>query len=284
MCMPCIPTRFFSRRALFAQVAFCGLTAVLALPAFAAAQTTLQKPKRLLVVTVTKGFRHDDAIKASERILAQMGAKSGAFTVDYVRNDAEMAAKMTPQALKGYDGVFFSNTTGDLPLPDRDGFLKWIAEGHGFMGAHAATDTFHGYEPYLKMIGAKFRTHGPQSWVICRVEDRSHPAVRHLGTARMVFDEIYQFEKYDRSRVHSLLSLDRHPNNGKPGHYPIAWSRMHEQGRVFYTALGHRNEVWESPWYQEHLLGGIKWALGLEKGDAVPQKESSKVAGESHVR
>ena len=23
--------------------------------------------------------------------------------------------------------------------------------------------------------------------------------------------------------------------------------------------------------YQEHILGGIKWALGLEKGDAKPQ-------------
>jgi len=23
--------------------------------------------------------------------------------------------------------------------------------------------------------------------------------------------------------------------------------------------------------YQKHILGGIKWALGLEKGDATPQ-------------
>ena len=47
------------------------------------------------------------------RSLAQ---KSGAFTVDYVRTDEDMAQKMTAQELNNYDGVIFANTTGDLPL------------------------------------------------------------------------------------------------------------------------------------------------------------------------
>jgi type 1 glutamine amidotransferase len=33
---------------------------------------------------------------------------------------------------------------------------------------------------------------------------------------------------------------------------------------VFYTALGHREDVLEAPWYKEHLRGGILWALGLK--------------------
>jgi type 1 glutamine amidotransferase len=63
---------------------------------------------------------------------------------------------------------------------------------------------------------------------------------------------------------------------------------MTKPGRVFYTSLGHREDVWDPNWkdgkgerknppevaraYQQHLLGGIKWALGLEKGDAKPQQ------------
>src|SRR4051812_11564682 len=78
--------------------------------------------KRLLVVTVTKGFRHS-SIPTAEKILAEMGEKSGAFSVDYVRNDQEMAEKMTPAALKNYDGVVFASTTGVLPLPDKAAFL-----------------------------------------------------------------------------------------------------------------------------------------------------------------
>jgi type 1 glutamine amidotransferase len=62
-------------------------------------------------------------------------------------------------------------------------------------------------------------------------------------------------------------------------------------GRVFYTSLGHREDIWDPTWdgkggrknspetakaFQQHLLGGIKWALGLEKGDAKPQTAAKK--------
>ena len=58
-------------------------------------------------------------------------------------------------------------------------------------------------------------------------------------------------------------------------------------GRVFYTSLGHREDLWNadpnlkdrknpvevSKQYQAHLLGGIKWALGLAGGSATPNPE-----------
>jgi type 1 glutamine amidotransferase len=81
-------------------------------------------------------------------------------------------------------------------------------------------------------------------------------------------------KNFVRDRVHGLLTLDKHPNNGEPGDYPIAWCKKYGKGNVFYTSLGHREDVWESPVYQEHILGGIKWALGLEPGDATPQSQS----------
>jgi hypothetical protein len=33
---------------------------------------------------------------------------------------------------------------------------------------------------------------------------------------------------------------------------------------VFYTALGHKPEVWQDPAYQQHLAGGITWAMGTQ--------------------
>ena len=223
--------------------------------------------RRLLVVTVTKGFRHSDSIPVAERILRELGERSGLFTVDYARTDEELQQKMSPEGLKGYDGVFFASTTGDLPLSDPAGFLRWIGAGHAFVGAHAATDTLHEFPPYLEMIGAEFKTHGAQVEVECLVEGGNHPSTRHLGRSVTVFDEIYQFKNYYRRHLHVLLALDRHPNTKAPGDYPLAWCKRYGRGRVFYTALGHRPDVWEKPWYQEHVLGGILYALGLEKGD-----------------
>jgi type 1 glutamine amidotransferase len=222
------------------------------------------KAKRVLVVTVTKGFRHD-SIPTAERVLQQLAEKSGAFTVDYARTDEELQAKTTSAALGGYDGVIFANTTGDLPLADRDAFIKWVRDGHAFVGFHSATDTFHNYAPYVEMINGEFDNHGPQATVVCNVEDASHPATKHLGKSFQTHDEIYILKNFHKDRVHMLLSLDKHPNTGEPGYYPIAWSRDFGKGRVFYTALGHREDVIESDWYRQHLLGGITWALGQNK-------------------
>jgi type 1 glutamine amidotransferase len=231
-----------------------------------------QLPKKLLVVTVTKGYRHA-SIPTGEKVLADLAAKSGEFTLDYVRTDQDMAEKMTADALKQYDGVIFESTTGDLPLPDKAAFLEWIKSGKAFIGMHAATDTFHsrgGVDPYIEMIGGEFLKHGPQVTVECLNEDPAHPATQGIGKSWSVHDEIYQMTNFSRANVHGLLALDKHPNTGAPGYYPIAWCKMYGKGRVFYTSLGHRDDVWENPVYQAHILGGIEWALGLKDGDATP--------------
>jgi hypothetical protein len=91
-------------------------------------------------------------------------------------------------------------------------------------------------------------------------------------------EEIYRFKNYDAARVHELLVLDKDPNDGTPGHFPISWCRDYGKGKVFYTALGHREDIWDgdpalherknslevSTAFQAHLLGGIEWALGIE--------------------
>jgi type 1 glutamine amidotransferase len=49
------------------------------------------------------------------------------------------------------------------------------------------------------------------------------------------------------------------------GDYPQAWWRTFGKGRTFYTALGHRDDIWSNdPVFRAHVLGGIRWALNLE--------------------
>lgn len=218
--------------------------------------------KRLLVVTVTKGFRHA-SIPVAERVIEELGKESSAYTLDFARTDEDLAQKMSPNALLAYDGVVFASTTGELPLPDRDGFLEWLSRGHAFVGIHAATDTYHGWPAYVEMVGGEFKTHGPQTSVSLLAEDKKHPATRGLAGPLEVFDEIYEFQSFDRARVSVLLYLDQHPQDHTPGFYPMAWTRMHGTSRVFYTALGHREDVLQAPWFRDHLLGGILWTLGM---------------------
>jgi uncharacterized protein len=235
----------------------------------AAAQVE-DKPKKLLVVTVTKGFRHS-SIPTAESVIEKLAKNNDKLVVDFVRTDEEMKRKMTPEALKSYDGFIFANTSGTLPLPDKEAFLEAIRGGKAFIGMHAASDTFRskdGVDPYIEMLGGEFQWHGDQVGVECRIHDSQHPSTTHFeGPWSIEREEIYIFQNYDRRRVHDLLALDRHPNKPEErGHFPVSWCRQYGQGKVFYTSLGHREDIWENELYQQHIEGGILWALGLKPG------------------
>jgi hypothetical protein len=103
------------------------------------------------------------------------------------------------------------------------------------------------------------------------VEDPSHPSVLHLDSQWVIQDEIYQFQNYSRDRIHVILSLNpkEHAKGSVPhGDYPVAWCREYGKGRVFYTSLGHRTDVWTNPVYQQHLLGGILSILRIPGHEA----------------
>ncbi|MHB8520131.1 MAG: ThuA domain-containing protein [Limisphaerales bacterium] len=259
-------------------------TAVLALCNLVLSVAAASAPKHLLVVTATRGFRHS-SIPTAENVLATLGEQSGLFTVDYVRGGADGKGdqdfdKMSPAALKNYDGVIFANTTGDLPIPNKEAFLDWIKSGKAFLAMHSGSDTFHGFPPYIEMLGGEFETHHAQAHIDCVNMDLQHPATRHLGPVYSVFDEIYLFKNFHRDQVHGLLTQDKHPNTGMPGDFPVSWCKRYGEGRVFYTSLGHREDVWTSAAYQQHILGGIEWALGLAPGDATPQSTVAKLSPE----
>jgi type 1 glutamine amidotransferase len=189
--------------------------------------------------------------------------------------------KLSPANLKNYDGVVFASTTGDLPLPDRQGFLDWIKAGHAFIGLHAASDTFHGYPDFIAMLGGEFQHHGPQVSVDCLNQDEKHPATAALPKLwTITLEEIYQFKNYDAAKVHDLLIMDKHPEHkDQSGHFAVSWCKDYGTGKVFYTSLGHREDVIDAnpemkgrknsveiaKAYQAHVLGGIEWALGLKK-------------------
>jgi uncharacterized protein len=222
--------------------------------------------KRLLVVSFTAGFRHS-SIPIAETTLQAIGLSSGLYSTDFCRTQADVTALLTPSGLRPYDGVFFANTTGNLGIPDLRAFLDWIAAGHAFVGAHSASDTYHEAPEYLAMLGGEFATHGDIAEADIKVDDPSDPSVAHLAPRFRITDELYRFAQNNRAQVHVLMSMDRNPADGvaQPGaavDLPMAWHSAYGSGRVFYTALGHREEVWQDSRFQQHLLGALKWALG----------------------
>jgi len=52
--------------------------------------------------------------------------------------------------------------------------------------------------------------------------------------------------------------------------YPETWARTHGKGRVFYTSMGHREDVWESDIFHQVLLGGFQWTAGNVEAEVKP--------------
>jgi uncharacterized protein len=210
---------------------------------------------RVAVVTVTMGYRHA-SIPVAEETIAAIGERGGWFTPRFFREEADLAS-FNPS---DYDVVMFVNTTGELPLPDRDALVRWVRDGGTFIGIHSASDTFHEFPDYLDMLGAEFDFHNEEHAAGVFVADRSHPSTGALASPVSIFEEYYHFRRFDPSRVHLLVSAN------DEAVMPMSWWREEGRGRVFYTALGHREDVWQSEWFRQHLTGALAWAVAPQHG------------------
>ena len=249
------------------------------------ATAQVQPPKKkLLVIGEVKGFEHDSVSHALATI-EKLGRQTGLWDT-YIRTDSELLTKEklknNAKNLDYFDAVMFY-TTGDLGLTDQQkkDLLSFVHDdGKGFLGTHSATDTYYNWPEYGELIGAYFNEH-PWGQVHCtiRTEDQTFPATAHFPASFPFYDEIYQFkEPYSREKLRVLMSVDPASvdlNNPRVHRtdkdFAVTWVHNYGKGRVFYSSLGHRDEVWDLPDIQKMWIEAVKWTLGMTDGDATPR-------------
>jgi type 1 glutamine amidotransferase len=251
--------------------------------------------KSVLVFTKSSGWEHDVVKRADgklsivESAVTELGKKNG-FSV-HCSKDGRI---FDSGEFAGFQAVFFF-TTGDLlepgtdkqpPMttPGKQKLLGAIRDGTGFVGAHAASDTFHtkpdtkdlssryvAYgeksDPYLRMLGGEFIIHGSTPRLqTCKLilNDPKFPGLEGVTSPVEFTEEWYSLKDFTPD-IHVIATLDTAGMKGncyqrKP--YPVTWARMHGKGRVFYTAMGDRPENWQIPFFLNLLGGGLRFALG----------------------
>ena len=177
-------------------------------------------------------------------------------------------------------------------------FLKAIEDGKvGFLGFHCASDTFHTpkkfsdelmysadgklneeVDPFIKMIGGEFSGHGSQQKSTKRVATKNFPGLDGIKDFDLVEEwyglinlapDMHVILVQDTTTMKTDAQGKRERDYQRPP-YPGTWAKMHGKGRVFYTSMGHREDVWTNPIFQDILTGGIAWALGDAKADVTP--------------
>lgn len=228
-------------------------------PALHAAQTV----PRILVFTKTSGFRHD-SIPDGIAAIRQLGQQHG-FAVDAT----EDAALFTDTNLGRYQTTVWLNTTGEvLDANQQAAFERYLRNGGGFAGIHAATDTEYDWPWYGGLVGAYFQDHPAIQTATVRIEDATHPATASLPSIWVRTDEWYNFRSNPHGRVKVLATLDErtYSGGGMGADHPISWCQLYDGGRVWYTAGGHTRESYKEPLFLQHLLGGIQFTAKIKAG------------------
>lgn len=237
---------------------------------------------RILFFSKSEGFEHgpvaqkDKQPSVAETVLAKLAAENGApfkSTKDGTQINAEN--------LKNYDLLIFY-TQGDLTKNSKDGapnmteqgvkdLLEWVKNGGRFMGFHSASDTFHTPEggevtPYLKMLGGEFRGHGRQFEGVVKVVDPAHPAMAGIPQDWKVMEEWYLFHNFNKESIRVLALLDPGAERAKQkdydiANYPIIWVNAYGKGKVYFSALGHREELWQDPIFQRSIVDAGTWLM-----------------------
>lgn len=271
-----------------------GLLAVSKFP-FLRAQNQPKRKKRVLMFTKSSGFEHSvirrpkpDQLSHAEKIVTALGEQHG-FEVVCTKD----GRVFIPEEIAKYDAFFFY-TTGDLTQAGTDknppmspagkkAFLEAIQQGKGFIGSHCAADTFHSpgkrdenqppeqRDPYILMLGGEFIVHGAQQKARMQLVSRPFPALKNVEDF-VLHEEWYALKNFAPD-LHVILVQDTKGMEGamyqRPP-FPATWARPYGQGRVFYTSMGHREDVWTNEIFQKILVSGILWALRELDADIRP--------------
>ena len=249
-----------------------------------------ENSKRILVFGKVNGFVHSEAIAASEPVLKALAAGNsmGIFFTD-------KAGVFNAHDLSQFNVVVWNNISGDaLTYSQRDALKAFIVNGGGFVAVHGAGgDLQYFWDWYAdELISARFSGHpmSPQIQNATLTTQSHHPVLtKNMPANWTMSEEWYSFEQSPRSKgVEVIATLDESSYEPQGfggqslamGDHPVVWAKCAGQGRVFYTALGHRAESFADENAVRLLENGLLWASGSGSGACVSDLAGNNAKGE----
>tara|TARA_R110002051_G_scaffold48308_2_gene95304 strand:+ start:57263 stop:58129 length:867 start_codon:yes stop_codon:yes gene_type:complete len=231
--------------------------------------------KTVLLFSKTNGFRHDEAIEASIPAFENMARENG-----WVLYSTDNGAVFNEEQLQKFDVVIWNNTSGKtLNEEQRNNMKRYINDGGGFIGIHAAGDNSHQWDWYEeKVLGTLFSHHtlNPQfQTATMNLEKENLSLSENLISSWEREEEWYVFYDNPRDKGFGVLYTLDEGNMNMSGNipilasrkdfgmgidHPIVWYNTIENGRVLYSALGHSGNAFKEPNHLQMLENAISWA------------------------
>ncbi len=251
---------------------------------------------RILVYHETNQFRHG-SINSGISMFEALGNEND----DWITDNSQNSSVFSDANLEQYDVVVFLNTSGSdetggdgdlLSASEKLALENFIASGKGFIGVHAATDTYRdGIWPfYNELVGGIVQTnpnHTSNNFNADMEVVTSHPIVDFLGAVGATWnkDEEYYYWEQNGGQLSTdntvLLEVEQTGGETYDAARPITWykeSITYDDDnnastddvtlsgfRSFYTALGHNNDDYtNNSNFRTVLKNATLWAIGEE--------------------
>lgn len=223
---------------------------------FSSCQKTRSGTPRILVYSNDSTF--SDARQSAFVSLEKLGQEH-----DFLVDTTSDAALFVEDSLRNYSAVVFLNTLGDaLNNYQEADFQRYINAGGGFVGVHSAANTEIDWGWYGRLVGGYFSdvsTDAKEGSIV--VVDKKHAAGKTIPEGWRIKDEWYVFKEF-YDKVNVLLTVETDVFAPQVDKAPVSWYHDYEGGRSFYTSIGGQASNYSDPTFLEHLLGGIKYAIG----------------------
>ena len=170
---------------------------------------------------------------------------------------------LTEDYLKRYDVLiqYSGDRRHECTADQLAALTRFVEGGGGYVPLHFTTANRN--EQFLRLVGASFINHPPFGPFTVKVADPDHPVCQGLGSFELE-DECYRSNIFDPAAIHVIMTSHHPDPEAKIDGEPSAWTREIEQGRLFYSALGHDQRVWSHPAVRDVITRGIRWAARLE--------------------
>ncbi len=213
----------------------------------------------LLVFSKTNGYRHE-SIESGKIILKEIADENN-FLIDFSED-----SKIFTSDLSKYNVIVFLNTYGNIFNPkEEESFKNYIQHKGGFVGIHSASATEPDWEWYVEMLGAKSESSETISQGNISIVEKNHPSTKYLPYNWVVTDEWNNLSTELPDDIKVLAYVKKiDPVNQQNVSYPFCWYHEFDGGRCWYTTAGHNPKTFTEPLFKEHILGGIKYAAGIE--------------------
>ncbi len=185
----------------------------------------------------------------------------------------EIASNFNDENLQKYEVVVFLHSTSRFLSDEQlESFKKFIRNGGGYVGIHAASVCEAEGAWFQELVGRTFTDHPEEQTAVMHINDKNHPATMHLSDRWIWTDEWYSFSVAKTDNLNVLITVDESTydpdrtwddderRTGMGDFHPISWYQEYDGGRSFYTALGHLSELYKDPKFLDHIYGGIYWA------------------------